>query len=52
VLCSKTLEWTEVGEVGRALSLMGREAVRIPPRIERSAELAPARLAAAAGQIS
>ena len=29
VLCSRTLEWTDVGHVGRALSLMGREDMRL-----------------------
>jgi mannose-1-phosphate guanylyltransferase len=33
VLCS-TLEWTDVGDVGRALSLMGCEGTRSPPGME------------------
>lgn len=49
VLCSKTLEWADVGGVGRALSLMGRERMGVPRRMKISREREPARIPAAAG---
>src|SRR5581483_2766403 len=38
VFCSKALEWTDVGEVDRALALMGSESGNLPDRLEDSSE--------------
>ncbi len=36
VLCSRTLEWADVGDVGRALSLMGGEGMLLSRQVEES----------------
>ncbi len=49
VLCSRALEWADVGDVGRALSLMGREDMRLPSQAEDSRQPETARIATATG---
>jgi mannose-1-phosphate guanylyltransferase len=49
VLCSRTLEWADVGDVGRALLLMGRDGIGLRPRMPNSDEHETTRLAAATG---
>jgi mannose-1-phosphate guanylyltransferase len=49
VLCSRTLEWTDVGDVGRAISLMTCEGIGLVPRMGNSPEQETARIATVAG---
>ena len=47
VLCSKTLQWTDVGDVDRALALIRSKGLGLPPYLQRPGD-EPAVIAAAA----